>query len=70
MKHDSSQPVALLVPSSVAAKMLSMSERLLFTLTKQGKIPARRPTARMVRYYVPELIEWIKKSGGGNGQRD
>jgi hypothetical protein len=40
--------------------MLSISTRTLWTLTKRGEIPVKR-VGRSVRYFVPDLIEWVKK---------
>ena len=49
----------LLVPPRDAAKMLAISEKNLWTLTKQGVIPAIRVGVRSVRYSVVALQEWI-----------
>lgn len=53
----------LLATPKEAASMLRLSPRTLFTLTKNGELPSRK-IGRLVRYYVPELIDWI------NGRRD
>lgn len=50
----------LLVSPRDAAKLLSVSERTLFTLTKAGTIPVVR-IGRCVRYSVTELQEWVRR---------
>lgn len=43
-----------------AAKTLGISERLLWTLTKRGEIPAKR-AGRRVLYSRDRLREWLEK---------
>jgi predicted DNA-binding transcriptional regulator AlpA len=49
----------MLIPPRDAARMLSISEKNLWTLTKKGAIPAIRVGARSVRYCVAQLERWI-----------
>ena len=58
---------ALLVDSRKAAAMLSISQRLLFTLTKQNTIPHVRINRRVL-YSPDDLRRWIdqQKKGGGD----
>jgi excisionase family DNA binding protein len=44
-----------------AAKVLSISERTLFTLTKGGDIPHVR-IGRLVRYAPSALQDWIERN--------
>lgn len=58
----------LLLTVRQAAKMLSISERTLWGLTKSGDIPAVRFGGRNVRYDPADLRAWIdstKKSRAG-----
>ena len=48
----------LLVTSSQAAKLLSISERTLFSLAVSGEIPRIR-IGRAVRYSPDDLQRWI-----------
>jgi len=50
----------LLVPPRTAAKMLSLSEKTLYNLTRAGEIPVLR-LERAVRYQVSDLESWISK---------
>lgn len=50
----------LLLTSRETAKALSTSEKTLYTLTKQGDIPAVR-FGRSVRYDLEDLRQWIKR---------
>ena len=58
-------PVKLLVTSRVAAKMLSISERTLFSLAASGEIK-RLKIFSSVRFDVKDLLAFIeaKKNGG------
>lgn len=49
----------LLVTVSEAAKLLSVSERTVFALTKRGEIGSVR-IGRAVRYWVDELRAWVR----------
>lgn len=51
----------LLVTAREAAKLLSICERTLFGLTKDGELPAVR-IGRAVRYRLEDLKEWAKNS--------
>jgi excisionase family DNA binding protein len=51
----------LLVSPREAAKLLSVCEKTLWTLTKAGQIPVVR-IGRAVRYSMDDLRDWIKKS--------
>ena len=58
-------PKPLLVDSPAAAKMLSVSERTLWTLQASGALPVVR-IGRCVRFSVDDLREYIntQKKGG------
>jgi excisionase family DNA binding protein len=68
----------LLVPSRDAAKLLSICERTLWTLTNSGEMPCVR-VRRSVLYSVEDLRAWVQsrrqfglrgspnQSSGGNG---
>lgn len=56
----------MLLKSSEAAKLLSISERTLFTLTKDGTIPSVR-LGRSVRYDVDMLRKLISDQQAGQG---
>ena len=56
-------PRLLLRPREAAAA-LSISERLLWTLTNTGEIPAVRIN-RSVRYDPQDLARWIETKKGG-----
>lgn len=51
----------LLLSPRETAKMLSICEKTLWTLTKNGQIPVVR-IGRSVRYSMDDLREWIRKS--------
>ncbi len=59
---NSSLEQPLLICSSDAAKLLSISEKNLWTLTKQGIIPAVRIGVRSIRYSVVVLQDLIAKN--------
>jgi len=50
-----------LLTARQAAKVLSISERTLWGLTKSGDIPAVRFGGRNVRYSPDDLREWIRR---------
>ena len=50
----------LLVSPREAARMLSISERTLYSLTKAGEIPSLK-LARAVRYRAMDLENWVAK---------
>lgn len=52
---------ALLISPRQAAKLLSISERSLFTLTKSGVLPTVR-IGRSVRYDPCDLRRWIESA--------
>lgn len=54
------EPILLTVRQ--AAKMLNLSERTLFTLTKTGKIPVVKIGERGIRYDPADLWAWIKSA--------
>jgi excisionase family DNA binding protein len=58
----------MLLPIRLAAQQLSICEKTLWSLTKQGKIPAVR-IGRAVRYSPADLAAWIErtKTGGPVG---
>jgi excisionase family DNA binding protein len=56
----------LLVTVAEAAKMLSLSRRTLWRLTKAGKLPAVR-YGRAVRYSVDELRRHIQEHAKASG---
>ncbi len=49
----------MLVTAREAARILSISERTLFTLTKAGEIPVLK-IGRAVRYDPRDLQKWIE----------
>jgi excisionase family DNA binding protein len=51
----------LLIPGREAAKLLSVCERTLYTLTRTGEIPAVR-IGRAVRYSVDDLQAWVRRA--------
>ena len=55
----------LLVDCRDAARMLSISPRALWSLTKNGELPAVRIGKRSVRYDVESLRRWIDQRKGG-----
>jgi excisionase family DNA binding protein len=54
-------PEPLLVSPRQAARLLSVSERTLFTWTKAGKIPCVK-LGRLVRYSIDSLKEFIAEA--------
>ncbi len=57
-------PEPLAVRPAVAAKMLSISERLLWSKTNCGEIPCVR-IGRSVLYSVETLKRWLNEQTGG-----
>lgn len=55
----------LLLTPKETAKTLSICEKTLYTLTKNGELPAVR-IGRAVRYSVEDLQTFIKKSSEKN----
>lgn len=51
----------MLLTARQAAKVLSISERTLWGLTKAGDIPAVRFGGRNVRYSPDDLKAWIRR---------
>ncbi|MCA9281104.1 MAG: helix-turn-helix domain-containing protein [Phycisphaeraceae bacterium] len=68
MKHSpdvhSRQDARLTVNRREAARMLGISERLLWTLTNAGEVPHIRLGARVL-YPVKALNEWIEERTSG-----
>lgn len=69
MTHSTSNPTTpqpMLVPPREAARLLAISERTLWSLTRSREIPHVR-LRRCVRYDIEDLREWIatNKNGGG-----
>lgn len=60
MQDKEPQPKLLLTPRE-AAKMLSISERTLWTLTKNGILRVKR-IGRAVRYSLTVLTEYVASS--------
>ena len=68
MVHDITKPVAdspesvpMLVSASKAAKMLGISPRHLWSLTKSGNVPCNRVGRRVM--YAPALLQaWVASS--------
>ncbi len=54
------EPILLTVRQ--AAKVLNLSERTLFTLTKSGKIPVVKIGDRGIRYDPADLRAWINSA--------
>lgn len=50
----------LLIDVREAARRLSVSERLLWTMTQAGEIPSVRVGKRGVRYLPADLDAWIE----------
>jgi excisionase family DNA binding protein len=62
MSRTSQQSIApLLVSPRLAARMLSLCERTLYSLERAGEIAAVR-RGRLVRYSVDELQAWIERA--------
>ena len=57
---DKREQIRLLLSPREAAKALSICEKTLWTMTKNGDIPVIR-MGRAVRYPVDKLKEWISK---------
>ena len=51
----------LLVDRREAARLLSLSERTIFTLTKSGQLPSKR-IGRNVRYCPVDLVAWLSQT--------
>lgn len=58
MKRD--LPAPLLLNAREAARLLNVSERLLWTMTADGDIPSVRVGRRGVRYLPDDLTRWIE----------
>lgn len=58
MQADNNQTERLLLKPDEAAAALSISPRLLWSLTKKGRIKCLR-VGRVVRYDPRDLIDWI-----------
>lgn len=54
--HDDTEPLA--VTRAQAAKMLNLSERMVFELTKKGELPSKR-IGRSVRIPYKALLDFI-----------
>ncbi|MCA9082183.1 MAG: helix-turn-helix domain-containing protein [Planctomycetaceae bacterium] len=63
-----SHPILLLKPTE-AAKALAISERTLFTLTKEGKIPVVH-IGRSVRYRLSEIEAMLDRVQQGGRSLD
>jgi excisionase family DNA binding protein len=60
MRNITPDVTPLLIRSREAAKLLGYSERKLWTLTKEGKIPCVREGGT-VRYRVETLRAWVEE---------
>ena len=60
-----SEPLRLLWTSREAAQALSISERTLWSLTHDGKIPCVR-IGRAVRYDLADIRSWIESQKTAN----
>ena len=58
-------PRPLLIDSREAARMLGISTRTLYALTKAGKLSCIRPTVWSVRYAFADLQEFVDKQRAG-----
>jgi|GEM_PF-6525081 excisionase family DNA binding protein len=58
----SDEPEKLLVTKAEAARLLSVSEKTLFNLTKKGEIPVLRLGNKLTRYSSSDLREWAAKN--------
>jgi len=66
MPSDPSRPEPLAVDAREAARLLSISERSLWSLTSpRGPIPCVRMGARSVRYSVHAIRAWLASHQGG-----
>jgi excisionase family DNA binding protein len=54
----------LLLSAKETAKLLGISERTLFTLTKAGDVPHIR-IGRRIMYPRTSLVEWIEQRSAG-----
>lgn len=59
------QSEALLLSSRDAARLLAVSERTLYTLTQQGRIPCVRIGQRCIRYDRRDLEAFVAACKGG-----
>ncbi len=59
MKPQNRSPDPVLLKPKEAAALLSVSERSLWTLMRNGEIPHIR-IGKSVRYYISDLKEWIE----------
>jgi excisionase family DNA binding protein len=60
-----SEAIKLLLKPREAAAALSISERTLFTLTKDKAIPHIRLGPQLIRYDLDQLREWIRQNSEG-----
>jgi predicted DNA-binding transcriptional regulator AlpA len=56
--NSSTEPLLIKAPD--AARILSISERKLWSLTASRQVPSVRIGKKMVRYSIEELQEWIQ----------
>lgn len=61
-RNDQTPSETRLVKTRQALKVLSVSERKLFSLRKSGAIPTVRVGKRGIRYDMRDLDAWIQKS--------
>ncbi len=69
MSHETSLPQPLALRPREAAKVLGISERLLWQLTHDGHIPCVRigtGKRRAVLYPVTELQAWLTREAGSD----
>jgi len=55
-------PEPMLLTTRQAAKVLTVSERTLYSLTKTGAIPAVKLGVRGLRYDPRDLLAWIDRA--------
>jgi excisionase family DNA binding protein len=60
--HKSEQLDKLLVTKAEAARLLSISEKTLYNLTKKGEIPVIRLGNRLTRYSSMDLRHWAARN--------
>ncbi|MDY7108774.1 MAG: helix-turn-helix domain-containing protein [Planctomycetota bacterium] len=60
MKIQTTSPERLAIPASEVAKLLSVSERHVWTLHATGRLPRPIRLGRSVRWDYAELLAWMK----------
>lgn len=58
---DASGNMSPLLEAKDVARLLKMSPRTVWDLTKRGELPAIRLGKRMVRYLLADVRDWIER---------